>query len=362
MNILHLSRMMSQGGAQKIVYQLATGCKMRGHHIVVVSSGGEYVKMLKEASIPHYTVNDLECKDIRTMGKTLRKLIWVIRKENIEILHTHHRMASVYGTILKMIFPKLKILYTAHNVFYNKKLSTRFGLKSSSIVAVGKNVKQNLVEYFSVNPEKIQIIYNAVEEGEKGNTNPMLDEWKKQGKILVGLIGRLSEQKGVDVFLEAFCKAKSEEPCLKGIIIGDGELRGTMEAMIARMGIANDIYMMGYQKNVTSLMGQLDFAVMPSRWEGFPLTPIELFSVGKTLIGSDIGGINEIVQDDRNGILVPKDDSDAFAKAILDLAGDTAKRERMERAGMEYYKKYVDYEKFMEQYLAVYESLIQEQL
>lgn len=318
--------------------------------------------MLREASIPHYEVCDLECKDVRTMLKTLRSLIQVIKKEKIEILHTHHRMASVYGAILKMIFPKLQLLYTAHNVFYNKKLSTRFGLKSSSIVAVGNNVKQNLIEYFSVDPEKIQVIYNAVEEGERCNSNPRLSEWKKQDEILVGLIGRLSEQKGVDVFLEAFCKAKKEEPRLKGVIIGDGEMREEIEEIIIRMGFQNDIYMMGYQKDVTSLIEQLDFAVMPSRWEGFPLTPIELFSVGKTLIGSDIGGINEIVQNNVNGILVPQNDSDAFAKAILDLANDKTKRERMERAGMEYYKKYVDYDKFMEQYISVYESLIQEHL
>lgn len=362
MNILHLSRMMSQGGAQKIVYQLATGCKKRGHHIVVVSSGGEYVKMLREASIPHYEICDLECKNVYTMWKTLRSLIQIIKKEKIEILHTHHRMASVYGTILKMIFPKLQLVYTAHNVFYNKRLFTRFGLSRTAIIAVGNNVKLNLIEYFSVNPEKIQVIYNAVERGERGAYNSALNEWKKKDEVLIGLIGRLSKQKGVDVFLAAFYKAKKKEPCLKGVIIGDGEMRAGIERTILRMGLQEDIFMMGYQREVTSLIEQLDFAVMPSRWEGFPLTPIELFSVGKTLVGSDIGGINEIVQNDINGILVPKDDSDAFAEAILDLVNDKEKRKRMERAGMEYYNRYVDYNEFMEEYISVYDRLIRESL
>lgn len=357
MNILHLSRTMGYGGAQKIVYELATGCKERGHHIVVVSGDGVYVDMLQEADIPHYEVCDLESKNFWNICKTLKSLIMIVKKEKIEVVHTHHRMAAIYGNLLRWIFPDIKLVYTAHNVFYNKKVFTRFGLRSSEIVAVGKNVKHNLEDYFDIDGSRIHIIYNAVETMVNECSDKTIEQWRSAGNILVGTVGRITEQKGTDIFVKAFAEAKKSQPLLKGIIIGDGELREEVETLIGILELKDDIYMMGYQDNVAYLMKQLSFAVMPSRWEGFPLTPLELFSVGKTLIASDIVGINEIVENNKNGILVRKNDWKTLAREIVDLANDSEKRKRLENAGKEFYYKNMDYDKFIEQYIDLYEKI-----
>lgn len=357
MNILHLSRTMGYGGAQKIVYELATGCKERGHHIVVASGGGVYVDMLQEADIPHYQVCDLESKNLWNMCKNLKSLIVIVKKEKIEIVHTHHRMAAVYGCLLRRIFPYIKLVYTAHNVFYDKKIFTKFGLKNSEIIAVGNNVKLNLEHYFNIDGDRIRIIYNAVRALPNECYDKTIEQWRSAGNILVGTVGRITEQKGTDIFVKAFAEAKKSQPALKGIIIGDGELREKIEILIRTLKLEDDIYMMGYQENVGYLMKQFSFAVMPSRWEGFPLTPIELFSVGKTLIASDIVGINEIVENNKNGILVRKNDWKTFAREIIDLANDNEKRKRLELAGKEFYHKNIDYDKFMEQYIDLYEKI-----
>lgn len=360
MNILHLSRTMGQGGAEKIVFQLACAEKKKGNHISVASCGGVYTELLEKKDILHHQVCDLECKNPMIILQTLRILEKIIRKERIEILHTHHRMAALYGRLLKIRFPKLKLVYTAHNVFYNKKRLTNISLSDSYIVAVGKNVKKNLIEFFDIKEENIQIIYNAVKIKELGNYEPntRLENWKKEGFFLVGIIGRLSEQKGVDVFIESIKNIKAQNMKVKGVIIGDGELKEFFENMILEHDLQNDIWMMGYQEHIVTLIQQLDLIAMPSRWEGFPLLPIEVFGAGKTLVANDIGGINEIVQHKNNGILVPKDDIEALSKEIMALMNNRKMRESLEQNAKEYYKKHFCYESFIEQYDSLYQRIL----
>lgn len=358
MRVLHLSRTMDQGGAEKVVFQLATECKARGMDVVVASSGGAYVDRLERRGIPHCFVYDLECKKLRVIFQTLRTLILLIKEQKIQILHTHHRMAAFYGWLLKLRFPRLRLVYTAHNVFYNRKFLTKITISAGEIVAVGANVKKNLQDVFDIRENDISIIYNAVYEENTDNFDEsLLKSYNFNGQTVVGAIGRLSHQKGMDVFVRAIKQAREKNDNIKALIIGEGELHDEIQTLIHDLDLNNDIYMTGYQSRIVDWIRRLDFIVMPSRWEGFPLTPIEVFMAGKTLIASDIGGINEIVINDVNGYLVEKDNVNAFAKRIIDLAGDIQLRTRLEENGRECYRKHFDYHSFIERYVSIYETL-----
>lgn len=362
MNILHISRTMGQGGAEKIVYQLATGMKEKGQGICVASTGGVYAGQLKKHHIPHYGLDDLEHKNPGVILRTLWRLHRIIKKEKIDIIHTHHRMAALYARILKLFYPKIKLIYTAHNVFTNKKLLTSLSLSGTFIAAVGKNVKQNLVEFFGLKEKKIRIIYNAVhiEKKDTDKHSAMLESLKKQNYLLVAAIGRLSEQKGIDVFIRAVYEVKKKIPQVKGVIIGDGEQREELEKLTSDLGLTSDIIFLGYQKYITALIGQIDLVVMPSRWEGFPLTPIEVFAMQKTVAASDIGGIREIVRNGENGLLVPKDEAEAFGEAIVKLLTDDELRSCLEKNGKADYESRYDYESFIRQYEMFYREVMSE--
>lgn len=369
LNILHLARTMGQGGAEKIIYQLAVGCESIDRKIVVASCGGVYVESLKKRGISHYFVQDLECKKPQVMLQTLCTLIKVIKKEDIQILHSHHRMAALYGQILKGFFPKLKLVYTAHNVFYDKVSLTSMTLKNTAIVAVGESVKANLMEVFGIEEERIVTIFNAVDipkrsvglDMDKTSSDNQILEFlgnlKAQGNTLIGIIGRLSEQKGIDVFIKAMARLVKKYPSAKGIIVGDGGLRSQMETLVTSLNLEDTIYFLGYQKNVTDVIELIDFAAMPSRWEGFPLTPIELFAMGKTLAASDIGGINEIVKDGRNGLLFPKDNEKELTLALEVLFVDEDLRDLLSQQARIDYEESYSYESFLEGYLHLYKTI-----
>ncbi|MCI5648705.1 MAG: glycosyltransferase family 4 protein [Fusicatenibacter sp.] len=361
MNILYLSRTMGQGGAEKIVFQLATEEAIRGAKVLVASCGGVYVKQLEINKIRHIQVDDLECKNPGTVLRTLKILINVIREEEIELIHTHHRMAQFYASVLHILFPRVRILYTAHNVFFDKIAFTRRILQHTSIVAVGNGVKENLVHIFQVKPDCIQVIYNgvSVEKPDLCYENETLKELGAQGNFLLGVIGRISKQKGMDIFVSVCKQLKLRGIPVKGVIIGDGEDKKEIEQQIERTGLSQDILLMGYQNHIPSLITQLDLVMMPSRWEGFPLLPFEVFAANKTIVASDIAGISEIVHDMENGILVSKDDVNDFTEAIICLYQNKNLKRELEEKGRYTFQRFHSYEYFVSQYHRKYQELME---
>lgn len=361
MNILHISRTMGQGGAEKIVYQLAESMKDRCGTVCVASTGGCYVKRLIADGIAHYRIDDIEHKSPHTILRTLFRLHWIIVHEKIDIIHSHHRMAAIYARILKVVHPGLHLVYTAHNVFFDKKRLTKATLQDTSIAAVGLGVRENLIDFFHIRPEQITVIYNAIQAATPDTEyrNETMDEWKAQGFELLGFIGRLSEQKGVDIFLKVIAALKRDGRQIRGIIVGDGELMGKMLQEADALGIQEEVLFLGYQECVSTLISQMDLILMPSRWEGLPLLPLEVFAEKKTLVGSDISGINEIVSNGENGSLVRKDNIHRFVEATELLLDNQERRRAFGENGFDFYMRTFSYKKFREQYYRLYQEVME---
>ena len=360
LNILHISRTMDQGGAEKIVMQLVQeGCG-QADFVCVASTGGCHVSRLEQMGAKHVEIPDLDGKQPAKMLQTYHILKRIVKNEKIQVVHAHHRMAAFYAWLLKLRFPGLRLIYTAHNVFYNRRFLTRLSLGPSAIVAVGNNVKDNLIKVFGIRPERISVICNAIdrEENREDGGNELLAEFGREGKILIGTIGRLTRQKGIDVFLNAMARVVKEIPDAMGIIVGDGEDRELLQKQAEELSLQEHICFLGYQEHVIELIRQMDFVVMSSRWEGFPLTPIEVFAASKTLAASDIGGINEIVKQEYNGLLVPAEDAEAFAEAIRRLIRDVGLRRKLELGAWECYEMYYGFEAFRDGYRRQYELLM----
>lgn len=351
MKVLHISRTMGQGGAEKIVYQLCidnSECEQ-----YVVSCGGQYVEGLEQVGVKHYTMPDMDKKNPLLMLKCLCKIWQIVIKENIDIMHSHHRMAAFYARIIS-IFTKTSCVYTAHNVFYNKRRLLNFALKRSKIVAVGDGVKKNLIEVYSIPEERIDVIYNSIKTEKKGECNSQLTQLKTQGKYLIGTIGRISEQKGMDIFVKAIKSVTERYPKVVAVIVGDGEDREMLEKMVVDLGLGDNVLFLGYQKNVLDIISQLEFVVLASRWEGLPLTPIEVFSQGKTIIVSDISGNNEIVIDMQNGLLCEVDDIEAFSEKMCQLVENCELKNKLQNCAKKCYEEKFDYDKFINAYNEVY--------
>lgn len=355
MKVLHISRTMGQGGAEKVVYQLCK--KEMGYVPIVASSGGFYVDELKKINVKHYIIPDLEQKNLVMMIKTLFTLLKIVNKEKVDIIHSHHRMAAFYSKVISLIIRRKRI-YTAHNVFFDKKLLLRFVLKNSTIVAVGEGVKNNLVNFYKINSKDIVVIYNSIDPVVTGNQNQKLKKLNLQDKILIGNIGRLTQQKGIDVFIKAISIVSKNNKNVIGVIIGDGEERENLIKLTKNEGISENICFLGYQSNVLDIIDQLKFVVLSSRWEGLPLTPLEVFSRKKTIIATNISGNNEIIKHGYNGLLFEKDDIQDLVAKILDIQINDKKLHILENNAYLDFNNNYNFEAFIKKYNDIYIKIL----
>ena len=348
-NILHISRTMDIGGAERIVYQLSSDLKDEFDSVHVASTGGLWESELAAQGIQHHKILDIDSKNPLTVLKLLTSIRQIIKKNEITIVHTHHRMAAFYIRLLKLVHPKLIHVYTAHNVFEDKLPLYGFALKNAKSVAVGEAVNKNLKEDVGITDSRV--IYNGVVLKE---TDDHVDEIISYGGIKLGCIARLSEQKGLTYLLDAMSLLTVKD--IRLFIVGDGELRNELENKVKELDLQDSVTFLGYRKDIVECINSFDFCVLPSVFEGFGLVAIEAFMNSKTLVATDIPGLNEVVTN-KNGILVPAKNPGALAGAIDRLATDEPLRNNLAFQAKKTYDEKFSYPMFLENYRALYREI-----
>ena len=348
-NILHISRTMDIGGAERIVYQLSSDLKDEFNSVHVASTGGLWESELAAQGIQHHKILDIDSKNPVTVLKLLFSIHQIIKQKGITIVHTHHRMAAFYIRLLKLVHPKLIHVYTAHNVFKDKLPLYGFALKNAKSVAVGEAVNKNLKEDVGITDSRV--IYNGVVLKE---TDDQVDEIISYGGIKLGCIARLSEQKGLTYLLDAMSLLTVKD--IRLFIVGDGELRNELENKVKELHLQDSVTFLGYRKDIAECINSFDFCVLPSVFEGFGLVAIEAFMNSKTIVATDIPGLNEVVTN-KNGVLVPAKDPAALASAIDKLATDATLRQELASQAKKDYENRFSYSMFLENYRALYREI-----
>ena len=348
-NILHISRTMDIGGAERIVYQLSSDLKDEFDSVHVASTGGLWESELSAKGIQHHKILDIDSKNPLTVLKLLTSIRQIIKKNEITIVHTHHRMATFYIRLLKLVHPRLIHVYTAHNVFKDKLPLYGFALKNAKSVAVGEAVNKNLKEDVGITDSRV--IYNGVVLKE---TDEQVDEIISYDGIKLGCIARLSEQKGLTYLLDAMSLLTIKD--IRLFIVGEGELREELENKVKELDLQDSVIFLGYRKDIVECINSFDFCVLPSVFEGFGLVAIEAFMNSKTLVATDIPGLNEVVTN-KNGVLVPAKDSAALASAIDKLATDATLRQELASQAKKDYENKFSYPLFLENYRELYREL-----
>lgn len=358
-NILYFTRSMGLGGTEKVILQLCEIMKKESNKIVVCSCGGVNVGKLNEMGIKHYDIPDIELKDLKTVLTTLKTVCKIIKDEDINIVHTHHRMAAFYTKLLR-INRKFIFVHNAHNTFNDKKRLTKFALKNAHNIAVGNKVEENLCDFYKIPKSNVDTIYNGIKPLERAvQPIELLEKYREDGYFLIGNIGRLSEQKGMEYFVKAVPLVMEKVSKVKFFIAGDGEEKEKIQKLITYLHLEEDVILLGYINDIQNLMSQLDLIVLSSLWEGLPLTPIEAFSVGKTVVATAVDGTVEIIDDNVNGILVQPKDSKQIADAIIKIHNDPNGMVDFKNNALKKYKEKFSYEVLKYKYIEYYKKLME---
>lgn len=356
-SVLMLTRSMGAGGTENVVLMLCELLLPRVKKLVVCSDGGCNVEKLARMGVVHCAIPDMENKSPAVILSILRTLNGIVEREKITMIHTHHRMAAFYSRIMRKN-RGIIVINTSHNTFSNKRAFTRFALKRAELVACGEKVAENLTGFFGLSDRPIRVIRNAVKPHDKTAPEPdTLKRLREEGCFLVGNIGRLSEQKGFEYFLQAASVVIKKHENARFIVVGDGERRERLERLAGELGLSEKVLFLGYRSDARAIIGALDLVVLSSLWEGLPLTPIEAFAAGRTVVATAVDGTTEIVADGINGFLVPKADGEALADRICRIISDPPLRTGFEKAALETYRREFSYERFSGEYLSLYEEL-----
>ncbi len=177
--------------------------------------------------------------------------------------------------------------------------------------------------------------------------------------IAVGCLARLDPEKDLGTLLLGMSLALEKRSDLRLTIYGDGPMRAELNSQAQSLGLDRSVTFGGVfaKPDLPRIMVGLDIVVLTSLWEGLPVSLIEAIAFGKPVIATDVGGVREIIVNDRNGFMIPPRSPEALAEAIIAVASDKHLYDRMAQAGREHYLTHFTPEGVVPQYVALYERL-----
>ncbi len=190
--------------------------------------------------------------------------------------------------------------------------------------------------------------------------DPGLEVAPPVAPILVGA-GRLVADKGFDVAIRALLAVRAQHPDAVLRLAGDGPARPELEALARRLGVDDGVELLGWvaPDRLPDVLAGASVVVMPSRWEeAFGLVALQAAQVGRPVVASDVGGVSEVVTDGVTGTLVPAEDADALARAVLDLLDDPAEAARRGDAARAGARTRFAFGRYVDEHVALYDELV----
>ncbi|OGG98962.1 MAG: hypothetical protein A2600_12335 [Candidatus Lambdaproteobacteria bacterium RIFOXYD1_FULL_56_27] len=231
-------------------------------------------------------------------------------------------------------------------------------------VTASKFAGKRLIEFRGVDPNRWLDLPNCLEEQER-----LLKADRQQARenlglsekgLVIGSAGHLTARKGYSVLVEALglIKPLLEQHSAQVVIIGEGEERHALESRLKELGLAERVKLPGFRPDASKLLAALDIFVLPSvDFEDFPYVNLEAMCLGKPLVGTQVAGIPEQIEEGVNGLVVPPKDPKALAQALETLVKDPKLCQGMGLSSKERFFRLYDYPKVMGRFLALFEEL-----
>lgn len=333
-NLLYVITKLELGGAQKQLLSLISHLDEDAFSIFLFTAGGgllikeaEAIKALKLKKSPFLERPLNPIKDILS----LIELCIFIKKNKIDIVHTHSSKAGILGRWAARLVGTRIIMHTVHGWSFNdfqghilrgififlERITATF---TDRIIVVSYFDRQKGLQRRIGGPDQYVLIRYGIDyrELEDKNAHIRHDLGLDQQTLLVGMIACFKPQKSpLDFVKLAFTVIKSvPETEVKFILTGDGFLRRKIEKEIKRLGLKDKIILTGWRKDAASIISCLDIYVLTSLWEGLPVTAIEAMAASKPVVATDTGGIAEIISDGKTGFLAKPKDSGALAERL----------------------------------------------
>lgn len=303
----------------------------------------------------------------------IKKLVNLIKSKNIDIVHSHQLRFDFLGGIAAKI-TKTPFIFTRHQSLSDSSINRfkkAFFLNidklvtvklADKIIAVSKFIASDLQCKEGTPEEKIVIIYsgldlNAYDKDIK--IGKIREEFSIDSKApLIGTIGRINVEKAHHLFLRAAVEVLKVIPEARFFIVGDGPLREKQEKLSEELGLKSKVIFTGYRKDIPEIIADLDIFALSSLTESLGIVNLEAMAMGKPVISFDVGGVFELVIDKETGLLIPPRDTQALAKAIVNLINDKEKIKNMGSTGRKRVEENFTLDITVKKHQELYDSIV----
>ena len=331
--ILYLLPYFGIAGTEIHVIELSKHLK-DDYELIVVAPYGKGFVFLEENNIPYREIIPLTFINVREYKRRLKSIVEEFKPD---IIHIHGAHELVY--ISRSIASDIPVVFTCHgyatslpsidykiSAFINKKWGDK-------VITVSNYDRENLIKA-GLPEDKTVLIYNGVTEISEKKELPIETEG-----LVIGTAARLTRSKGIRYLIEAFSYLHNKYRDINLVIIGEGEERKNLEILAQDLKINNRVFFLGAIPDARCYFRNFHIFVLPSLSEAFSITILEAVSQKIPVIATSVGGIPEIIEDGKTGLLVPPKEPLILAQAIERLITDEGLRVRLGNEGYRRYKE-----------------------
>ena len=367
LRVLHILPNFGPGGAERMAMHLMLHLDRSRHEVAAVSlydrQGTDIEVALDQAGIR-----------VWYLGKHLgfdHRMFWrlgkVLREFRPDVVHTHRY-------VLRYLLPWIVVrlgrvwVHTVHTIAEKEvdligrwihSIAFRLGVVP---VAIAEEVKHSLKKVYGL--RSVPLIPNGISLTDFALDKSIRKIWRmKEGfrddHLLYVYVARLSPPKDPFCLLRAFAIAVSQNDNLRLLFAGNGPLRSDVEERVKALGLNNYVRFLGVRTDIPEILAAADVFVLSSRWEGNPLSVMEAMAAGKPVVATAVGGVPELVEEGVSGILVPPQNPEALAEAMIRLAQNSALRRKMGEAARRRAEERFGVERMAREYERLYTKLLE---
>lgn len=360
MKILHIIPNLDIGGTEKILLELCRGLDSRQfqHLVLSLKAGGQTEQELRRLSVPVEILNSADSfgLGLADLPRLYFRIRQTIKNFGPDILHTWLSRANVIGRIaaqgtgVPSVISSLRVMeieknYHLWSEYFTHSLADKVTVNCTAL-------EKFAIQKIKIPKEKIVLIYNGIEVPK--NLSSAGSQTRKEW--VIGTIGRLHRQKGVDIFLHAAKEVLNQYPQCKFLIAGDGPEKENLKLLAQRLGIQSQVVFHGWVQPSSDFISSLDIFVLTSRWEGMPNVILEAMAFQKPIVSSAVGGVTDLLENQKEGLMFQPEDVQSCAQSIKTLIENEQLRKQISLSAYEKVRKKFSLEQMISSYQVLYES------
>ena len=338
MNILQISSASSFGGGERYVVDLTNSLTARGHNVYVAVRPRS--PLIRHLEIPPERVLTLPLRNALDV-RSAHELDRFVRRQRIEVVHAHMARDYSLASYAARRNRQTKFVATRHVLFQLNRLHRHTLARATRVIAVSNAVAKELRSQSILREEQIAVIPNGIDVDRYARARAGFDRAQflrgmglRADCLLVGSVGELRTLKRHDDFIRAAARIVAVFPDTQFVLAGvdtsaSGEVRKELEKLVGELGLNDCFHFLGWVNEAEKLLCAMDVFVSASETESFGLAIVEAMAAGTAVVATATEGAQEVIEDQKTGVLVPIRNVERIAESVINLLADPETRDRI---------------------------------